>query len=117
MVVNMKQKHFKTVREWREWLALNHGKVRELWVLFYKKDTDRSSMDYESAVEEALCFGWVDSIIKKIDDTKYLRKFTPRNENSRWSETNRKRVKRLISQNRMTDAGLAKIEAAKRNGL
>jgi uncharacterized protein YdeI (YjbR/CyaY-like superfamily) len=113
----MKQKHFNSSQEWREWLARNHGKEREIWVIFYKKDSGKPSMDYESAVEEALCFGWIDSIIRKIDDITYVRKFTPREDKSRWSKTNRNRAEKLISRNRMTDIGLAKIMTAKRNEL
>jgi len=73
-------------------------------------------MEYGKAVEEALCFGWIDSIIKKIDDEKYARKFTPRKDNSKWSELNKRRVEKLIKDNRMTKSGLAKIEFARQSG-
>jgi uncharacterized protein YdeI (YjbR/CyaY-like superfamily) len=112
----MKQLYFKTSQKWREWLANNNDKETEIWLIFFKKNTGKPSMEYESSVEEALCFGWIDSIIKKIDESKYARKFTPRKDNSNWSEVNKKRVDRLIKNRRMTDIGLAKIEAAKQNG-
>ncbi len=112
----MKQLYFKTSQEWREWLANNNDKETEIWLIFFKKDTGKPSMEYESSVEEALCFGWIDSIIKKIDESKYARKFTPRKDNSNWSEANKKRVERLINNQRMTDIGLVKIETAKQNG-
>ena len=112
----MKQLYLKTSDAWRDWLQSNHDKEKEVWLIFYKKETGEPSMKYEPAVEEALCFGWIDSIIKKIDEKKYARKFTPRKDSSNWSEPNKKRVARLISENRMTKIGLAKIETAKKNG-
>ncbi len=111
----MKSLYFKTPREWRTWLQSNHDKETELWLIFYKKGT-RPTLDYESAVEEALCFGWIDSIIKKIDESKYARKFTPRKKTSKWSPSNKKRVERLIESGRMTSAGMVKIKAAKTSG-
>jgi len=112
----MKRLYFKSPREWRTWLASNHDQETGIWLIFFKKESGKPSLDYESAVEEALCFGWIDSIIKKIDESKYARKFTPRKETSKWSETNKRRVARLIKNKRMTKIGLAKIEAAKKNG-
>ena len=72
----MKSIYFRTPQEWRTWLQSNHDKETEVWLIFFKKDI-RPSLDYESAVEEALCFGWIDSIIKKIDESRFARKFTP----------------------------------------
>jgi uncharacterized protein YdeI (YjbR/CyaY-like superfamily) len=112
----LKQLYFKTSDSWKNWLASNHDKEKEVWLIFYKKESGEPSIDYEAAVDEALCFGWIDSIIKKIDNKKYVRKFTPRSDNSQWSELNRKRVAKLIKAKRMTKAGLAKIAAAKKNG-
>ena len=112
----MKQLYIKTRTEWRKWLTKNHDKVEELWLIFYKKGTGKPSIDYEVAVEEALCFGWIDSIIKKIDEERYVRKFTPRKDNSVWSESNKKRVKKVIKEGRMTEYGLMKIKAAKKSG-
>jgi uncharacterized protein YdeI (YjbR/CyaY-like superfamily) len=85
-------------------------------LVYYKKHAGRPSISYDDSVEEALCFGWVDSIIKKIDDERFARRFTPRINKSRWSEANRKRVKRMIREGKMTDAGLARITEAKDRG-
>ena len=114
----MKQIHLTTRGQWRRWLAENHDKEGNgIWLVFYKKRTGGASLDYEESVEEALCFGWIDSIIKRIDDDKYCRKFTPRKHDSRWSNTNKKRAEKIIKEGRMTGFGLAKVEAAKRSGI
>src|SRR5271157_3025485 len=113
----MKQLCVPSRAQWRTWLAGNHDKEeRGIWLVFYKRGAGRPSVAYEESVEEALCFGWIDSIIKRIDDDRYCRKFTPRRGDSRWSNTNKKRVEKLIKEGRMTQFGLAKIEAAKRSG-
>jgi uncharacterized protein YdeI (YjbR/CyaY-like superfamily) len=112
----MNQLYIKTRSEWRKWLRKNHDKVNELWLIFYKKETGKPSIDYEEAVEEALCYGWIDSLVKKIDAEKYARKFTPRKKKSMWSEINKKRVRKVIQEDRMTKYGLVKIEVAKKNG-
>lgn len=112
----MNSLYFKTPQEWRAWLQSNHDKEAEVWLIFYKKETGKTSLDYEAAVEEALCFGWVDSLIKKIDEEKYARKFTPRKDDSNWSALNKRRVKRLMKSGRMTPVGLAKVEAAQKSG-
>jgi uncharacterized protein YdeI (YjbR/CyaY-like superfamily) len=112
----MKTLYVKTRVAWRKWLAANHGKVDAVWLVFYRKGTGQASLDYEAAVEEALCYGWVDSIVKKLDDKRYARKFTPRKATSVWSESNRRRVARLVKNGSMTKIGLAKVEAAKRSG-
>ncbi len=112
----MNKLYVKTRSEWRKWLKKNHDKVSELWLIFYKKETGKPSIDYEAAVEEALCFGWIDSLVKKIDEERYARKFTPRKDKSVWSESNKKRVKKVIKEGRMTEYGLKKIKAAKKSG-
>ena len=112
----MNKRYFKTPDEWRIWLQHHHDAENEVWLVFFRKETGEPSIAYEAAVEEALCFGWIDSIIKKMDERRYVRKFTPRNDNSVWSKRNKERVARLMADNRMTEAGMAKIEAAKRNG-
>ncbi len=96
--------------DWRRWLSKNHSSQKEVWLIYYKKHTGKPSIPYEDSVEEALCFGWIDSILKRIDDEKFVRKFTPRNEKSNWSELNKKRAKKMIEQGRMTRAGLAKFK-------
>lgn len=113
----MKQLYFKTSNDWRKWLKSNHDKENKVWLIFFKKKAGKPSIEYESAVEEALCYGWIDSIIKKLDDERYVRKFTPRRSNSRWSELNKKRVRKLMKQGHMTKSGAAKVTEAKKSGL
>ena len=113
----MKQLYLRTDIKWRKWLTKNHDKVEEVWLIFYKKITGKPSIDYDAAVEEALCFGWIDSLVKKIDEERYVRKFTPRKEKSVWSELNKKRVKKVIKEGRMTEFGMEKITLAKKNGM
>jgi uncharacterized protein YdeI (YjbR/CyaY-like superfamily) len=105
-----------TLADWRKWLKQNHRKVDEVWLVFFKKGAGEQTLTYDEALDEALCYGWIDSLIKKIDDTKYARKFTPRNEVSKWSEINKKRVERLFKEGRMTRAGMDVVETAKKNG-
>jgi uncharacterized protein YdeI (YjbR/CyaY-like superfamily) len=97
---------------WRAWLKANGGKEKEIWLVFYKKHTGQARLAYEDAVEEALCFGWIDSIVKRLDDETYARKFTPRNLGSKWSELNIRRAKKMIAAGLMTAAGLALIDPA-----
>lgn len=102
--------------DWRSWLEENHLKEKEVWLIYYKKHTGEPRIPYDDAVEEALCFGWIDSIVKRIDDERYMQKFSPRKDKSDWSESNKKRVKKLTDRGMMTQAGLEKIEIAKKNG-
>jgi uncharacterized protein YdeI (YjbR/CyaY-like superfamily) len=106
----------KTSAEWREWLRKNYDRSAGVWLVFHKKESGLPSIDYEDAVNEALSFGWIDSIIKNIDEHQYARKFTPRKDNSKWSASNKVRIEKLINSGQMTEIGLAKIEAAKKNG-
>jgi uncharacterized protein YdeI (YjbR/CyaY-like superfamily) len=101
---------------WRAWLQENHGTEKEIWLLHYKKHTAKPSISYEEAVEEALCFGWIDSIMKSLDGEKYALRYSPRKRSSIWSEANKRRVEKMISQGLMTEAGLAKIREAKASG-
>lgn len=112
----MKQLVVTTRCEWREWLGRNYDKEPEVWLVFHKKHTGKPVLEYDAAVEEALCFGWIDSIIKKRDEETYLRKFTPRKPGSLWSELNKKRAEKMIKQGSMTGTGLAKIREAKKTG-
>jgi uncharacterized protein YdeI (YjbR/CyaY-like superfamily) len=102
---------------WRDWLAANHETAKRIWLVYFKKggrtssgkaEVAASGIAYEDSVEEALCFGWIDSLIKRIDDTKYARLFTPRSDEGNWSAVNRRRVAKVIAEGRMTPAGLAK---------
>ena len=106
----------KSRKQWREWLAKNHAVTAEVWLVFYKKHTGKPTLSYSDAVEEALCFGWIDGIRKRIDDERYMHRFTPRKPDSNWSETNKKRVARLLEENLIEPAGLTLIEAAQRSG-
>lgn len=101
---------------WRVWLMKNYDSEKEIWLIYYKKHAGKPSISYDDSVEEALCFGWVDSIIKKIDDAKFARKFTPRTRKSRWSEANKRRVEKMIRAGKMMEAGFARIREAKDNG-
>ena len=113
----MKQLYVTNRNEWRDWLSKNYTAEAGIWLIFYKKETSRPTIAYEAAVEEALCFGWIDSIIKKIDAAKYVRKFTPRSGKSKWSQLNKKRANKMVKQGRMTEVGLAKIKTAKKTDL
>ncbi len=104
--------HVTTRAQWRAWLADHYASETEVWLTYYKKHTGRPRIAYDDAVEEALCFGWIDCIIKRIDDEKYAQKFTPRRNCTKWSALNRRRVHKLIHEGRMTEAGLAKIDPA-----
>lgn len=108
-----------TSREaWRKWLAANHDKERQgVWLVYYKQNTGKPTLLYNESVEEALCFGWVDSLIRKLDEERFARKFTPRKAKSRWSESNRTRVAVLMEKGLMEAPGLACVEAAKKSGL
>jgi uncharacterized protein YdeI (YjbR/CyaY-like superfamily) len=102
--------HFDDLETWRAWLEVNHGTTEPVWIRFYKKPTGRRTIRYDDAIEEALSWGWIDSLIKRVDDDLYLRKFTPRKAGSNWSALNRKRVRKLIAEGRMQPPGLALIE-------
>jgi uncharacterized protein YdeI (YjbR/CyaY-like superfamily) len=95
--------------DWRAWLERHHKTETEVWLIYYKKHTGRPTIPYDCAVEEALCFGWIDSTVKRIDDEKYAQRFTPRKDNKNWSDPNKKRVRKLMKEGKMTKAGLAKI--------
>ena len=101
---------------WRNWLQKNHADVEEVWVVFYKKNTGHPTLSYNDSVEEALCFGWIDGIRKRVDDARYMHRFTPRKPGSVWSESNKDRAARLIETGLMTPAGQRLIDRAKRSG-
>jgi uncharacterized protein YdeI (YjbR/CyaY-like superfamily) len=101
---------------WRAWLERNHRTTSAVWLVLGKKQSSGPRIPYDAAVEEALCFGWVDSRTNKLDDERYKLLYTPRNPGSGWSSSNKERVQRLIAEHRMTQAGLDLIEGAKRDG-
>jgi len=96
----------RTSKQWRSWLAEHPDRESEVWLVFHKRHTGQASVAYEDAVDEALCFGWVDSLIKRLDDARYARKFTPRKPDSKWSSVNRSRYERLKAKGRLMPAGL-----------
>jgi uncharacterized protein YdeI (YjbR/CyaY-like superfamily) len=95
---------------WRSWLVANHASSQTVWLVFFRTSTGSPSIDYESAIEEALCYGWIDSLIKSLDDQRYMRKFTRRTNVGKWSPSNIARMKSLIATGRMTPAGMAVID-------
>jgi len=96
-------------RDWRAWLSKNHDKEKEIWLIYYKKSSGKPRIGYNDAVDEALCFGWIDSTIKSIDNKKYAQRFTPRRKGSILSQMNKERVRKLILQKRITNYGLNAI--------
>ena len=100
--------------EWRRWLSKNYNKKKEIWLIYYKKDSGKKRIPYDEAVEEALCFGWIDSIVKRIDEEKHTQRFTPRRKGSQLSEINRQRVEMLKKKGCMTKAGLEAISLTRR---
>jgi uncharacterized protein YdeI (YjbR/CyaY-like superfamily) len=102
----MKTLDVQRIAEWRDWLDENHASASEVWLVFYKMHTGIASLDYQDALDEALCYGWVDSLVKRLDDSRYARKFTPRKADSRWSDTNRKRYAELKTGGRLKPAGI-----------
>lgn len=124
MRVNKRQKtgeNFETFyasnrQEWRDWLQANHATSPGIWLIYYKRGSGKPRVEYADAVEEALCFGWIDSKANTIDDERSMQMFTPRKAKSPWSKLNKTRIEALMAQGLMTPAGLAKIEAAKQDG-
>lgn len=105
-----------TRAEWRQWLAENHATEKSVWVKLYKKASGIPSVTYDEAVDEALCFGWIDSSVKKGDDEYRLQFFARRSPKSNWSRVNKNKVEKLIAAGLMTPAGQAMIDLAKRTG-
>ena len=110
---------------WRKWLAKNHDQVREIWLVYPKKGSGEPRVEYNDAVEEALCFGWIDGMTKSLDETRYMQRFSPRRPKSNWSDSNRVRYARLLSEGRIAPPGLAKppeetsryVASYQRNGV
>jgi uncharacterized protein YdeI (YjbR/CyaY-like superfamily) len=106
---------------WRAWLAANGAERDEQWVLFFKKHTGRQGLGYDEAVEEAICFGWIDGVVRSRDEQSYMQRFTPRRQGGSWSESNLKRAGAMIDAGRMTPAGLERLgdalERYERNGI
>lgn len=98
--------------DWRAWLKKHAKTEKEIWLVFYRKDSGKPRIPYNDAVEEALCFGWIDSIVKKIDKERFAQRFSPRNPKSNLSEMNKQRIRQLIKQKKMTKEGLAAVAHA-----
>lgn len=101
---------------WRRWLESHHDSETEVWLVFYKRHTGKPTLSYNDAVEEAVCFGWIDGVRRRIDDARYMHRFSPRNLKSKWSATNRQRAARMERAGLMTEVGRKTVRAAKRHG-
>ena len=100
-----------TPAEFRKWLQANHKSKKEIWLVQYKKATKKPSIDYIAAVEEALCFGWIDNTQKSMDVERYATRFSPRRPRSNWTEVNKERARKLIAEGKMTESGRATLPA------
>ena len=94
---------------WRAWLEAHHSVEKEVWLVFLKKHTKKPTVSYDEAVQETICFGWIDGILKRVDEERYVQKFTPRTDDTRWSAKNIERARKMIREGLMTEAGLVKF--------
>jgi uncharacterized protein YdeI (YjbR/CyaY-like superfamily) len=111
----MKTLRVATLGEWRDWLDDHHASEPEVWLVYYRKGTGVPSIVHSDALDEALCFGWIDSLIKRLDDKRYAIKFTPRKPDSRWSDVNRKRYAVLKASGRLKPAGIARSPTGRKS--
>ena len=107
-----KAAYFSERKSWRSWLEENHAVEKEIWLVYYRKSSGKPRIPYNDAVEEALCFGWIDSTVKNLDDERFAQRFTPRRKSSQLSQMNRERARKMISQKKMTGVGLKAIAHA-----
>ena len=107
---------FRDRDQWRSWLEANHAQAEEAWLVHYKKGFQEGTLTLGEAVEEALCYGWIDSTLRRVDQRRYALRYSPRRPNSIWSQSNKRRVRRLTREGRMAPAGLAAVAQAKENG-
>lgn len=107
---------FEDSAAFRDWLAVNHDSQLELWLKIFKKGSGQKSINWEEAVIEALCWGWIDGVKKTFDENAYLQRFTPRRKGSNWSQRNREHVERLITEGRMEEPGMRQVHAAQADG-
>jgi uncharacterized protein YdeI (YjbR/CyaY-like superfamily) len=112
----IKTNYAKTQKDWRKWLEKNHQSEKSVWLIIYKKDSAKPSVYYPEAVDEAICFGWIDSKPNKRDNGSYYQFFAKRNPKSNWSKVNKEKVARLLKEKLIASAGLEAIETAKQNG-
>jgi uncharacterized protein YdeI (YjbR/CyaY-like superfamily) len=115
-MAELKKVQPKSRAAWRAWLEKHHASSQGIWLVFAKKHTGLPTLSYEDAVQEALCFGWIDSLLKSIDDRFHMQTFTPRKAKSRWSATNKARLAKLMKAGVMAPAGLVAVEQAKKSG-
>lgn len=106
----------KNQKDWRKWLDLNHKKKESVWLIFYKKKSPNYNLSWSDSVDEALCFGWIDSTKRKIDNEKYKQYFCKRKAKSNWSKINKDKIKSLTEQGLMKENGYKSVEIAKENG-
>ena len=105
--------YLRTRAAWRAWLKKHHASKREIWLIYYKRGSGKPRVEYADAVEEALCFGWIDSTLKPMDPMRYAQRFTPRKRGSNWSTPNLIRVKRLVAEGLMTPAGAVHLPSVR----
>lgn len=115
-IMDVQTLSFKNSREWRNWLENNSEGHKGVWLVIHKKNSSRNGISYDEALEEAICFGWIDGKMQSVDDEKYILRYSPRKDRSVWSKKNKDTAILLIEQGRMTEAGMAVIEKAKKNG-
>jgi uncharacterized protein YdeI (YjbR/CyaY-like superfamily) len=106
----------KSKGQWRKWLEKNHKKKDSVWIVFYKQNAGKPGLTWSEAVDEALCFGWIDSLKKKLDDERSVQFFSKRKPSSTWSKINKEKIKKLTAEGLMREAGLESIKTAKKNG-
>ena len=107
---------FETQEKFREWLGDNHSVSDGIWLKFFKKGSGVTSLNYDQALDEALCYGWIDGQAKSLDEKAYLQRFTPRRKRSMWSQRNREHIERLTQMGKMTPSGTSEVERAKADG-
>lgn len=112
----MDPQFFDTPCQFRTWLEKNYDKETEIWIGFWKKASGKTGMNYHQALDEALCFGWIDGLVNKHDDLSYKQRFTPRRAKSVWSKINTQKIERLIREGKMLPSGMAAVESAKADG-
>ena len=103
--------------QWRRWLATHHQDKKEIWLVYFKKGSAKTGISYDQSVEEALAYGWIDGLTKRIDDDRYACRFTPRKPKSNWSESNLARLKKLLAEDRMAPPGLALLPEQLKHSL
>jgi uncharacterized protein YdeI (YjbR/CyaY-like superfamily) len=116
MEENKDPKIFTSQKKWRQWLERNHNKCKVVWVALKKKNSEKKCINYAEALDEALCFGWIDGVMNKYNEDFFKQRFTPRKSGNIWSLINKEKVEKLIIEGKMTEAGLKKIEEAKKSG-